>query len=90
MLERQSEAFEMTNEHEMLLRVRDTLYEGSWEDFVADLKAQAESRPYVFDVLPPSSRMGSTISRHLALIDQLQQWEASHDTTLQGPAAKAT
>lgn len=66
----------------MLLHIRDTLYEGSWEDFAADIQARGESRPHVFDVLPPSARMAETITRHLALINELRQWEQTHDIRL--------
>ena len=30
----------LTDEHRMLLRMRDTLYEGSWDDFAHDLRAK--------------------------------------------------
>ena len=74
--------FSLTDEHRMLLRIRDTLYEGSWEDFARDLRARAEDRPHVFETVPASSHMKATIASHLAMIDQMQSWEAKHGRTL--------
>ncbi|MGB2984596.1 MAG: hypothetical protein WBE26_01825 [Phycisphaerae bacterium] len=76
------DGFPLTDEHRMLLRIRDTLYEGSWEDFARDLRARAEDRPHVFETVPVSSQMKATIASHLAMIDQMQGWEAEHDRTL--------
>jgi len=59
----------------MLLQIRDTLYEGSWKDFIHDLKARAEGRPHVFELVPVSERMKSTITDHLAMIEDMQFWE---------------
>ena len=65
----------LTDEHLMLLRIRDTLYEGSWSDFVHDLEARAADRPHVFDLVPPSAEARSLIENHLQLIHNMQQWE---------------
>jgi predicted deacylase len=65
----------LSDEHRMLLRMRDTLYEGSWDDFTADLHARAEGRPHVFVTIETSDHMRSTIGRHLALIDEMNRWE---------------
>jgi len=70
--------FELTEEQRMLLRMRDTLYEGSWEDFERDLRARAEDRPHVFDTVPETPGMKSTIAHHLGLIEAMQRWEAAH------------
>lgn len=72
----------------MLLQIRDTLYEGSWEDFVHDLRARAEGRPHVFELVPVSERMKSTIAEHLAMIENMQSWETTHGRILH--AADAT
>ncbi len=72
----------LTEEHRMLLRMRETLYEGSWEDFILDLRARFDGRPHVFETLPDSPGMKPTISRHLDLIAQMQRWEADRGRTL--------
>ena len=59
----------------MLLKMRDTLYESNWDDFVFDLRARAEGRPHVFVTVPCSPEMKSVILRHLGLIDQMRRWE---------------
>ena len=76
------EHFPLTAEHRMLLRIRDTLYEGSWEDFVHDLKARAADKPHVFDVIPPSATMKSTIKNHLAMIAAMAEWEEQYGRPL--------
>lgn len=66
----------------MLLRMRDTLYEGSWEDFERDLRARAEGQPHVFETVPTSPEMKATIGTHLAMIEQMRAWETQHRSTL--------
>ncbi len=77
---------ELTDEQQMLVDLRDALYEGSWEDFCNDLTARRESKPHVFDVVPPSPRLIETIDRHLRVIDELDRWERLHGCTLRGRA----
>jgi len=69
-------------EHRMLLQMRDTLYEGDWDDFVADLRARAQGRPHVFETVAVSPRMKATIDHHLALIEEMRAWEAGQQRTL--------
>lgn len=66
----------------MLLQVRDTLYEGDWEDFVADLTARSGGRPHVFETVSVSPQMKSTIAHHLELIERMRQWEAENHRRL--------
>ncbi len=66
----------------MLLRMRDTLYEGSWDDFVRDLQARGEGRPHVFDTISTSPEMRKTIETHLVLIERMRSWEIEHASTL--------
>ncbi len=73
---------ELSSEQRMLLRMRDTLYEGNWEDFTRDLRAKMAGSPHVFDIVPPSAAMRDTIENHLRLIDEMQAWEQEHDTAL--------
>jgi hypothetical protein len=74
--------FRLGPEHKMLLRMRDTLYEGSWVDFRRDLAARLNSEPHVFEIVPTSPEMRSTIENHLRLIDAMEAWELAHDKTL--------
>ena len=76
------DAFHLTDEHGMLLRMRETLYEGSWGDFVEDLRARAEDRPHVFETVPTSAEMRTTIASHLAMIEAMREWEERHHRTL--------
>jgi hypothetical protein len=78
----QDRAFPITDEHRMLLQIRDTLYEGNWNDFLRDLYARAQSRPHVFEIVAPSAEAKSTIAHHVALIEQMRNWEADHDCVL--------
>ena len=66
----------------MLLELRDTLYEGSWEDFVRDLEARIAGHPYVFEIVPESPHFNDVIRHHLQLIEALEEWELEHDVTL--------
>ena len=77
-----SAVFRLTADHRMLLRIRDTLYEGSWEDFVHDLRARLQGEPHVFETVPVSEAMRSTIADHLRLIDEMWVWERAQGATL--------
>jgi hypothetical protein len=74
--------FALTDDHRMLLQIRDTLYEGSWEDFIRDLEARAAGRPHVFELVPASPQMLATIASHLTMIEGMQAWEASQGRPL--------
>ena len=74
--------FPLTPDHRMLLRMRDTLYEGRWDDFVRDLQARVESQPHVFETVPDTPGMKDTIARHLSLIEQMRAWETVHQQAL--------
>ncbi len=74
--------FQLTDEQRMLLRIRDTLYEGSWEDFVRDLRARAQGRKHVFETVTASPCMKATIASHLGMIDRMRAWEARHGRSL--------
>jgi len=78
--------FPLSDEQRMLVQIRDALYEGSWEDFLADLRARAESRPHVFETVPTSPAMKSTIARHVSLIDEMRRWEGQHGRPIQAGA----
>ncbi len=82
----ESDAMPLSEEHRMLLRMRDTLYEGSWADFVHDLEARTANRSHVFATVPESQGMRATIERHLSLISQMVDWERLHDRKLDADA----
>lgn len=67
--------FALSDEHRMLLDIRDTLYDGSWESFARDLEARRKSKPHVFETVADSPEMLATIATHLALIDEMRAWE---------------
>ena len=73
-----TDRFLLTEEHRMLLRMRDTLYEGGWEDFARDLRARVQGRPHVFETIPDSPSMQATIKDHLGMIGDMQAWETRH------------
>jgi hypothetical protein len=75
---------ELTDEQRMLVNLRDVLYEGSWDDFRADLEARRDDRPHVFDTVSESSRMPETIERHLRVVDELERWEQRYGRRLRG------
>lgn len=77
------ERFPLSDEHLMLLRIRDTIYEGHWGDFTHDLTARVEGKPHVFETVPANPHMKATIERHLRLIEQMGAWETKAGTSLQ-------
>ena len=72
-----ADRFLLTDDHRMLLQIRNTLYEGNWEDFVRDLEARAAGRPHVFEIVPASAEMKATIAGHLQMIMDMRKWEAA-------------
>lgn len=73
---------ELSAAQRMLLDVRDTLYEGRWDDFAADLEARLRGEAHVFDVVPDTPRFAETIRSHLRMIDELRAWEQESGQTL--------
>ena len=73
---------ELSAEQRMLLDLRDTLYEGCWEDFVRDLEARLSGQPHVFDVVVDTANFAGTIRSHLRMIEELQGWERASGETL--------
>ena len=75
-------AFPLTADHRMLLEIRDTLYEGSWGDFLRDLQAKAQSRPRVFDTVPDSPQSKQAIAGHVDMIEHMRDWEQDNGRTI--------
>jgi len=65
----------LTREERMLVVLKRELYEGRWDDMVADLQARLEGRPYVF-------KLANRISDDLARIDRLRAFEETHGVDL--------
>lgn len=60
----------MAGEERMLVVLKAELYEGSWDDMVADLKARLEGGPYIF-------KLAHRITDDLERIRRLREFEAS-------------
>ena len=52
----------------MLVVLKRELYEGSWDDMVADLQARLEGRPYIF-------KLAHRIADDLERIERLRDFE---------------
>ena len=62
----------LTSEEQMLIVLRRELYEGSWDDMVADLRARLEGRPYIFKLAHRIVDDLERIQRLRAVEDRLQ------------------
>ncbi len=58
----------MASEERMLVVLKRELYEGSWDEMVADLRARLEGRPYIF-------KLAHRIADDLDRIDRLKAFE---------------
>lgn len=58
----------MPSEERMLVLLKRELYEGSWDEMVADLKARLENRPYIF-------KLAHRITDDLERIERLRAFE---------------
>ena len=61
---------EMASEERMLVVLKRQLYEGSWDEMVADLEARLKGRPYIF-------KLANRIVNDLDRIKRLRQFEES-------------
>lgn len=66
---------QMSLEERMLVVLKRNLYEGAWDDMVADLKARLEGKPYIF-------RLASRITEDLERIDRLRAYEVENNVDL--------
>ncbi|MCP4593318.1 MAG: hypothetical protein GY842_21495 [bacterium] len=73
---------ELSADQRMLLDIRDTLYEGSWEDFIHDLQARLDGSPHVYSIVPDAPGFADTIREHLRIIDRLWACEKATGRTL--------
>ena len=58
----------LTSEERMLIVLKRELYEGSWDEMEADLRARLEGRPYIF-------RLAHRIGEDLERIARLREFE---------------
>ena len=58
----------MPSEERMLVLLKRELYEGSWDEMTADLKARLEGRPYIF-------KLAHRIADDLERIERLREFE---------------
>jgi hypothetical protein len=65
----------LTEDHRMLLTLREELYDGSWQAMLQDLRDRLEGRPHVFEWTPPDDRMRQTLANHMKLIEQMRKAE---------------
>lgn len=65
----------LTSEERMLVVLKHELYDGSWDEMVADLRARLEGRPYIF-------KLAHRIADDLDRIDRLRKIERKHDVDL--------
>jgi len=65
----------LTREERMLIVLKRELYEGRWDDMVADLQARLEGRPYIFKLV---NRIGEDLER----ITRLRAFEDRHEVDL--------
>lgn len=59
----------------MLVVLKRELYEGCWDEMIADLRARLEGRPYIF-------KLAHRIIDDLERIKQLRAFERQHDVDL--------
>ncbi len=65
----------LSNEERMLIVLKSELYEGSWSEMQADLKARLEGRPYIF-------KLAHRITDDLERISRLREYERKHNVNL--------
>jgi len=58
----------MASEERMLVVLKRDLYEGSWDEMVADLRARLQGRPYIF-------KLAHRIADDLDRIERLRSFE---------------
>lgn len=65
----------LSNEERMLVVLKAELYEGNWDDMVADLEARLHGRPYIF-------KLAHRIEDDLERIGRLREFERSQGVDL--------
>ena len=65
----------LSREERMLVVLKRELYEGNWDDMVADLQARLDGRPYIF-------KLATRITEDLARIGRLRTFEDQRSVDL--------
>ena len=65
----------MSSEERMLVVLKRELYEGSWDEMIADLQARLEGRPYIF-------KLAHRIVDDLERIQKLRSFEQNRKVDL--------
>jgi hypothetical protein len=65
----------LSSEERMLIVLKRELYEGSWDEMVADLQARLEGRPYIF-------KLAHRITEDLDRIAKLRKFEQTQQVDL--------
>ena len=66
----------LTPEERLLVRIKAELYEGSWDELVADLEARLSGRPY-------GLKLASRIEDDLVRVAKLRQFEKEQNIALE-------
>ena len=74
------ELWSLSDEEQMLIKLLDELYEGSWDQFVVDLKARLAGEHHIFEIGPAGDRLKETINNHLRMIGRLKALEKQMGT----------
>ena len=80
--EGQAFAKDLSREAQLLLHVRDELYEGSWDELVTDLEARRDRKPFIF-------KLNARIDDDLGRIAQLRAYEREHQVDLRACLPRA-
>jgi len=65
----------LSREERMLVVLKRELYEGNWDDMLADLRARLEGRPYIF-------KLANRITDDIERIARLRAFEDQHGVDL--------
>jgi hypothetical protein len=65
----------LTREEEQLLLVRDSIYDGEWQELIKDLEARRSGKPYIL-------KLNSRIEEDLERIDKLRRYEIENAINL--------
>jgi len=65
----------LSDEHRMLVILKQQLYDGVWEPMLDDLRHRLEGKPYIFKLI-------NRIQDDIARIEEMQKFETEHDIDL--------
>lgn len=65
----------MTSEERLLVVLKKELYEGSWDEMLADLHARLDNKPYIF-------KLANRITDDIDRIKRLDEFEQSNNVDL--------